>query len=69
MGNINLLISIYMPYDLRNINLLFTLIMKHYKITFGKKKEINIKDLYYYYDYTKVWLYNDNLNKIGILYF
>jgi len=69
MGNINLSISIYMPYDLRNINLLFTLIMKHYKITFGKKKEINIKDLYYYYDYTKVWLYNDNLNKIGILYF
>ena len=69
MGYINLSISIYMPYYLRNINLLFTLIMKHYKITFGKKKEINIKDLYYYYDYTKVWLYNDNLNKIGILYF
>ena len=69
MDYINLLTSIYMPYYIRNINLLFTLIMKHYKITFGKKKEINIKDLYYYYDYTKVWLYNDNLNKIGILYF
>jgi len=69
MGYINLSISIYMPYYLRNINLLFTLIMKHYKITFGKIEEINIKNLYYYYNYNKVWLYNDNLNKTGILYF
>ena len=69
MGHIDLSNYIYSPSNIRNINLLFTLIMKHYIIICGKEVEINIKDLYYYYDYNKVWLYNDNLNKTGILYF
>ena len=69
MGNINLSISIYMPYYLRNINLLFSLIMKHYKIISGKKVEINIKNLWNYFNYNTIWLYDNNLNKIGILYF
>ena len=69
MGYINLSISIYMPYYLRNINLLFSLIMKHYKIISGKKVEINIKNLWNYFNYNTIWLYDNNFNKTGILYF
>ena len=69
MGNINLSINIYMPYNLRNINLLFTLIMKYYKIICSKEIEINIKDVWNYFDYNTILLYDDNFNIKGILYY
>ena len=69
MGYINLSNYFYSFNYIGNINLLFTLIMKHYKIQFGKIKEINIKDLYNYFNYSLIWLYDDNLNKKGILYY
>ena len=69
MGYIKLSINIYSFNYLRNINLLFTLIMKYYKILCGELIEINIKDLWDYFDYNKIWLYDDNFNKKGILYF
>ncbi len=69
MGHIDLSNYIYSPSNIRNINLLFTLIMRHYIIICDKEVEINIKDLWDYFDYNKAWLYDNNLNKIGILYF
>ena len=69
MGYINLYDNLYSSNYIRNINLLFTLIMKHYKILFGELTEINIKDLWNYFDYNTIWLYDNNFNKEGILYF
>lgn len=69
MGYINLSNDFYSSNYIRNINLLFTLIMKHYKILFGELTEINIKDLWNYFDYNTIWLYDNNFNKEGILYF
>ena len=69
MGYINLSSYIYSSSNIRNINILFTLIMKHYKITFGRMEEININNLYNYFNYNLIWLYDDNLNKKAILYY
>ena len=69
MGHIDLSNYIYSSSNTRNINILFTLIMKHYIIICDKEVEINIKDLWDYFDYNKAWLYDNNLNKIGILYY
>jgi len=43
--------------------------MKHYKLIFGKLKEINVKQLYNYIHLRSVWIYDNNLNKQGILYY
>ena len=69
MGYINLSNNFYSSNYTRYFNLLFTLIMKHYKILCGELTEINIKDLWNYFDYNTIWLYDNNFNKEGILYF
>ena len=43
--------------------------MKHYRITFGRMEEININNLYNYFNYNLIWLYDDDLNKKAILYY
>ncbi len=76
MGNINLSINIYMPYYLRNINLLFTLIMKLYNLTTCEEliqTYINKYEgeLYQIYEGTlglgKLILYNGNKRKSIII--
>lgn len=69
MGFNYLYINLYSLSNIRSINLLFTLIMRHYIIICDKEVEINIKDLWDYFDYNKAWLYDNNLNKKAILYF